>query len=306
MLEAIQGFTKAIPYIRKFKGETFVIKLGGSLIDDQMLLNTIAADIAALHQVGIHIILVHGGGKQATELSKRLGHTPTIINGRRVTSDEDLEIVKMVFAGKINTDLISLLRKHGVQAVGISGIDGGLIYAAKRPVQKVENIETGDVTEVDYGHVGDVQQVDTQLLQVLLANDYVPVISSLAADDQGKIYNINADTIAAEIAVQLKACKLISLTDCNGVLRNVHDENSVISVIDTTDFHQLVKDGVITQGMHPKLVTLLHAVEHGVRRAQIINGCKQHALLFEIFTEEGIGTMMVTSQEKMSYAERGL
>lgn len=306
MLETIQVFTKAIPYIRKFKGETFVIKLGGTLIDDPNLLKSVGEDVAALYQVGINIILVHGGGKQATDLSKRLGYTPTIINGRRVTKDQDLEIVKMVFAGKISTEIVSLLRKYGVQAVGLSGIDGDIIHATKRPVQHITNIESGATTVVDYGHVGDVQTVNTQLLQVLLAHHYLPVVSSLGADDEGNIYNINADTIAAAIATSVKACKLISLTDCNGVLRDLNDENSLISVVDTQDFEQLVKEGIITKGMHPKLATLLHAVENGVQRAQIINGRTQHALLYEVFTEEGIGTMIVTPEEKKTYTQRGL
>src|ERR687893_165887 len=198
---------EALPYIQKFKGKTFVVKLSGK----------VAEEPALMHQVGIRLCVVHGGGKQLTELAAQMGVEQTIIDGRRVTDDATLDMAKMIFAGKINTDILAALRNRGTHAVGLSGVDGNIVHAARRPPKEILNRETGVRDKVDFGHVGDVVQINSRLLTVLLDHGYLPVISSLGADREGIVFNINADTIAAEIAVQLQAEKLILLSDVDGL-----------------------------------------------------------------------------------------
>src|ERR1700750_2107981 len=208
---------EALPYIQRFKGQTFVVKLSGKVTEDADNLASLAEELALLHQVGIRICVVHGGGKQLSDLASRLGIEQTIIDGRRVTDDATLEMAKMIFAGKINTDILAALRQRGIEAVGLSGVDGNIVHATKRPPKEILNRETGVRAQVDFGHVGDVVQINSRLLTVLLDHGYLPVISSLGADDEGMVFNINADTIAAEIAVQLQAEKLILLSDVDGI-----------------------------------------------------------------------------------------
>src|SRR5205085_260452 len=208
---------EALPYIQRFKGHTFVVKLSGKVTESQENLISLAEELALLHQVGIRICVIHGGGKQLSELANKLGVEQTIIEGRRVTDDATLEMAKMIFAGKINTEILAALRNHGIEAVGLSGVDGNIVNAARRLPKNVLDRETGEQKEVDFGYVGDVLQINARLLDVLLDQNYLPVISSLGADDDGQIYNINADTIAAEIAVQLGAEKLVLLSDVSGI-----------------------------------------------------------------------------------------
>src|SRR5215813_1214414 len=208
---------EALPYIQRFKGKTFVIKVSGKVTEDHENLTSLAEELALLHQVGIRICVVHGGGKQLSDLASKLGIEQTIIEGRRVTDDATLEMAKMIFAGKINTDILAALRHRGIEAVGLSGVDGNIVQAERRPPKEILNRETGERTQVDFGHVGDVVEIKSRLLTVLLDHGYLPVISSLGADDEGMVFNINADTIAAEIAVQLKAEKLILLSDVDGI-----------------------------------------------------------------------------------------
>src|SRR5215510_8073715 len=198
---------EALPYIQRFKGHTFVVKLSGKVTESQENLTSLAEELALLHQVGIRICVVHGGGKQLSELATRLGVEQTIIEGRRVTDDATLEMAKMIFAGKINTDILAALRHRGIEAVGLSGVDGNIVHAEKRPPKEILNRETGESEQVDFGHVGDIIEIDARLLTVLLDHGYLPVISSLGADAEGKVFNINADTIASEIAIQLQAEK---------------------------------------------------------------------------------------------------
>src|SRR5260370_10360710 len=202
---------EALPYIQRFKGQTFVVKFSGKVTEDPEGLSSLAEELALLYQVGIRVCVVHGGGKQLTELAEKMGVEQTIIEGRRVADDARLEMAKMIFAGKINTDILAALRHRGVQAVGLSGVDGNIVHAERRPPKEIVNRETGESEEVDFGHVGDIIQIDARLLTVLLDQGYLPVISSLGADAEGKVFNINADTIASEIAIQLQAEKLISL-----------------------------------------------------------------------------------------------
>src|ERR1043165_8117359 len=200
---------EALPYIQRFQGQTFVVKLSGKVTENAGNLASIAEELALLHQVGIRICVVHGGGKQLSELATKLGIEQTIIEGRRVTDDATLEMAKMIFAGKINTDILAALRQRGIEAVGLSGVDGNIVHAEKRPPKEILNRQTGVRDTVDFGYVGDVVQINSRLLTVLLDHGYLPVISSLGADAEGIVFNINADTIAAEIAVRLQAEKLI-------------------------------------------------------------------------------------------------
>ncbi|HXG65299.1 MAG TPA: acetylglutamate kinase [Blastocatellia bacterium] len=290
--ERLDLLREALPYIQRFAKKTFVVKLSGKITEDQEQLNSLAEEIALCERVGIRVCVVHGGGKQLTTIAQRLGVTQRIVNGRRVTDAETLEIAKMVFAGQINTDILSALRRAGAETVGLSGVDGNTIQARRREIQKVINQETGEVETIDYGHVGDIVEINVRLIQLLLDNDYVPVLSSLGADEQGNVYNINADTIAAEIAVHLKAEKLILLTDVDGVLMDRDDPSSRISRLTVDEADRLVRDRVVSSGMLPKIAAIAHLIRRGVRSAHIINGSKRNALLYEVFTDEGAGTMI--------------
>ena len=199
---------EALPYIQKFKGKTFVVKFSGKVTEDKENLASLAEELALIHQVGIKVCVIHGGGKQLSELAQKLGVVQTVIEGRRVTDDDTLELAKMTFAGKINIDILAALRQRSIDAVGLSGVDGNIVHAEKRPPKEMLNRETGVSETVDFGNVGDIIEINVDLLKLLLDAHYLPVISSLGADKNGAVFNINADTIAAEIAVQLKAEKL--------------------------------------------------------------------------------------------------
>jgi acetylglutamate kinase len=285
---------EALPYIRRFKGKTFVVKLSGKVTEEHDVLVSLAEELALLHQVGIRVCVVHGGGKQLTELAAQLGVAQTIIDGRRVTDDATLDMAKMLFAGKINTDILAALRLRGVEAVGLSGVDGGIVQAERRPPREVFNRATGASERVDFGHVGDIVHIDDRLLRVLLDHDYLPVVSSLGADAEGRVFNINADTIAAEIAVRLAAEKLVMLSDVDGIYLRPGDESSKLSRLTAAEVDALVRDGVATGGMIPKLQNITELLRRGVRSAHIIKGSSRNALLAEVFTDEGTGTMIVT------------
>ena len=293
--ESLNLLRESLPYIQRFKGKTFVVKFSGKVTENRENLASLAEELALMHQVGIRVCVVHGGGKQLSELAKKLGVVQTVIEGRRVTDDDTLDLAKMIFRGKINTEILAQLRRRGIEAVGLSGIDGGVIKATRRPPRDVVNKQTGETESVDFGHVGDIDEIDSRLINLLLENDYLPVISSLGADDDGKIYNINADTIAAEIAVSLNAEKLILLSDVNGIYLDADDERTKISRITTAEAGQLISGGQATGGMIPKLQSLVSLLGRGVRSAHIISGTKRNALLSEVFTDEGTGTMIVAS-----------
>ncbi|HXI91231.1 MAG TPA: acetylglutamate kinase [Blastocatellia bacterium] len=292
--ERLDLLREALPYIQRFKNNIFVVKLSGKITEDQEQLNSLAEEITLCQQVGIHLAVVHGGGKQLTTIAERLGIAQRIVNGRRVTNTETLEVAKMVFAGQINLDIVSALRGFGCETVGLSGVDGNIIHARRREIQKVLNQETGEVETIDFGHVGDIVEINVRLLSLLLENGYVPVISSLGADEQGNIYNINADTIAAEIAVHLQAEKLILLTDVDGILLDRDDPSSRVSRLTVEEADRLVKERVVSSGMLPKIAAIAHLIRRGVRSAHIINGAKRNALLHEVFTDEGAGTMITS------------
>lgn len=284
---------EALPYIQRFQGKTFVVKLSGKATEDPVNLASLAEELALLHQVGIRICVVHGGGKQLSDLASRLGIEQTIINGRRVTDDATLEMAKMIFAGKINTDILAALRNCGVEAVGLSGVDGNTVHASRRPVKEVLNRETGKNEHVDFGHVGDIVEINSRLLNVLLDHGYLPIVSSLGADDDGMVFNINADTIATEIAVQLQAEKLILLTDVDGICSQQGEPETKLSKLTADEAEALIRDGVATGGMIPKLQSIVALLRRGVHSAHIINGTLRNALLSEVFTDEGTGTMVI-------------
>ncbi|MDQ3803284.1 MAG: acetylglutamate kinase [Acidobacteriota bacterium] len=284
---------EALPYIQRFKGKTFVVKLSGKVTEEHDTLVSLAEELALLHQVGIRVCVVHGGGKQLTELAAQLGVEQTIIDGRRVTDDATLDMAKMVFAGKINTDILAALRHRGVEAVGLSGVDGDIIHAERRPPKDILNRETGVSERVDFGHVGDIIRINDRLLRVLLDHDYLPVVSSLGADAEGRVFNINADTIAAEIAVRLGAEKLVMLSDVDGIYLRPGERATKLSRLTADEVEALVRDGVATGGMIPKLQNITELLRRGVRSAHIIKGSLRNAILAEVFTDEGTGTMIV-------------
>jgi acetylglutamate kinase len=284
---------EALPYIRRFKGKDFVLKISGKVTEHPGSMTSLAEEIALLQQVGIRITVVHGGGAQATELSQRLGLETKLVNGRRVTDDATLEVVKMVFAGKISVEILSALRVHGVHAVGVSGIDGNVVLARRREKKRLMNPETGKRELVDFGNVGDVVDVDPRLLTTLLDAGYLPVVSPLAADEEGKVYNVNADTIAGALAVELKAEKLILLSDVPGVLARPGDPESLISRLTATEARKLAKSPAVSGGMVAKLEEISQVAEAGVSAVHVVNGNQRNALLSEIFGDRGSGTMVV-------------
>jgi acetylglutamate kinase len=283
---------EALPYIKRFKRKTFVVKLSGKVTEERERLISLAEELALMHQVGIRLCVVHGGGKQLSELAALMGVEQTIIEGRRVTDDATLEMAKMIFAGKINTDILSALRHRGVEAVGLSGVDGNIVHAERRPPKEIMNRETGENEQIDFGHVGDILEINARLLTVLLDQGYLPVVSSLGADDEGTVFNINADTIAAEIAIQLKAEKLVLLSDVDGIYLRAGEPETKLSRLTADQADELVKNGSATGGMIPKLQNIVELLRRGVGSAHIINGTARNALLAEVFTDKGTGTMI--------------
>lgn len=291
--ETLDLLRESLPYIQKFQGKTFVVKFSGKVTEDKENLASLAEELALLHQVGIRVCVIHGGGKQLTELAQKLGVVQTVIEGRRVTDDDTLDLAKMIFRGKINTEILAQFRRRGISAVGLSGVDGGVVRAVKRPPKDVVNKQTGQTETIDFGHVGDVVEIDVSLLNTLLDSGYLPVISSLGADDDGKIFNINADTIAAEIAANLGAEKLILLTDVNGIYLDEGNEDTKLSRLTVEDARHMIESGRATGGMIPKLENLIKLLDRGVKSAHIVSGTTRNAILAEVFTDEGTGTMVV-------------
>lgn len=296
----IAGLKGALRYVRHYRDQTFVVKLGGDVMSDTEALDHVTQQVSLLASLSIRIVVVHGGGTQATSLSRRLGVEPVIVAGRRVTDDTALEVAKMVYAGKLNTDLLASLRAHAVPAVGLSGVDGHLLTARRRPPVQVKD-DAGVTREVDYGHVGDIEAVDTGVLRTLLDGRFVPVVASLAGDDDGHVYNVNADTVAESLAVALKAMKLIFLTGAPGVLRDRNDPSSLVTFADPDDLAELMASGALAGGMRPKVEACIRAATGGVERTHIIDGRAPDALLLEVFTGAGCGTMIVGRKEKATY-----
>ncbi len=290
-MNTVSGLKQALPYLRLYSGKIFVIKMGGEIVAEEEALEQFAAQVSLLQRLSVHVVVVHGGGSQASEVARRLGLRVEVVNGRRVTDAQTLEVAKMVFNGKLNTEILAGLNRHQVPAVGLSGVDSGLICAVRRPVQKVVDRETGKTRKVNFGFVGDVESVNPAVLHHLIAGSYVPVVSAMAGGEDGSIYNMNADTVAAEIAIAVQATKLIFLTAVAGVLQDPTDPESLISQIRLDHLDQFLSSSV-KGGMSVKLEACRHAIQGGVPRAHIISGLSPDSLLAEIFTNEGSGTLV--------------
>ena len=270
--------TAALPYIQKYYGKTIVVKYGGNAMVHPELKKAVMSDIILLSLVGINVVLVHGGGPEISGMLKRLDIPSRFVDGLRYTDEETVEVVQMVLSGKTNKDLVSLIGQLGGKAIGMCGIDGGMIQAKK--------------LEGDYGYVGDITEVNVAPINHAIHHGYIPVIATVGTDAEGNVYNINADTAAAKIATALQAENIITLTDIRGLLRDVNDDESLISHITVDDVQGLVKEGIISGGMIPKVQGLEKAVREGVKKAVMIDGRIEHSILIEMFSDEGIGTML--------------
>jgi acetylglutamate kinase len=279
---------EALPYIQRFHGKTIVIKLGGHAMVDQEILEMAIRDAVLLQYVGMKVVIVHGGGPEITEKMQAMGKEPKFVGGLRITDAETLEIAQMVLVGKINDGIVSLIARGGARGVGLSGNDGNLMIARKMDPQKVK--EGGRVKEVDLGYVGEIETVDPAVLLTLLDKGYIPVVAPIGIDREGTSLNINADTAAGEIAVALKAFKLVNLTDVDGVMDA--GRTQIYRRLTTAELERLIADGTVSGGMIPKINSSLSAVKNGVDQAHIINGNKGHNLLLELFTNAGVGTMI--------------
>ena len=287
----IGALRQALPYVRLFRGRIFVLKAGGAMCADSAVLKELAEQVGVLCELGIRVVLVHGGGPQTTTISDKLGLKTVFVEGRRVTSPETLEVAVMTLNGSVNTALLAACRAAQVQAVGISGVDAGLLRATRRPPQIRE--VNGERTTIDYGLVGDIAAVDTGIVQKLLEAQLVPVISPLAADDDGQVLNINADTVASTLARALGAEKLIFITDTAGLLEDKKDPASLVSYTDVAGLEKFESRGIIDGGMMPKVKAAKEALRGGVKRVHMVGYKGRSPLLVEIFTNEGAGTLIV-------------
>jgi acetylglutamate kinase len=299
---AIRSLRSAAPYIRMYKSKTFVVKAGGGVFGDVDATRGLIEQIAILHYFGVRVVFVHGGGPQLTEITAQLGVPTQMVEGRRVTDQRSIDATAMVLNGLINTRVLALCRDLGIDAIGISGVDAGLIRAHKRPPVKLSD---GTGKTVDYGFVGDIDAVDTTVIKKLLDNGLMPVVSPLSADEQGTLLNVNADTVAAAIGAALSAEKLILCTGAPGILERVADPQSVISYTDLRGLKKLRDDGAIVDGMLPKAKAIEDAIRGGVRRVHIISYKSNEGILAEVFTNEGTGTLVVADVNALTPAEQG-
>lgn len=276
-----QVLIQALPYIKKFSGKTIVVKYGGNAMINEALKENVIKDLVLMKCIGINIVIVHGGGPFITDLSNKLNIQSQFINGLRYTDKDTIEVVQMVLAGKVNKEIVALLQKHGENALGITGIDGNLLKA--KPI----------CSDVDLGYVGDITKVNVKLVEDILQLGYIPVVGSIASgDNDGNLYNINADTCAAKIASALKAEKLILLTDVDGVCLDPKDKSTLISTLKLHEIPKYEQDGIIKGGMIPKIECCVEAIRNGVKTSHIINGTTPNSLLLEVLSDEGIGTMI--------------
>lgn len=270
---------QAMPYIKKFAGETIVVKYGGNAMINEELKSAVMSDLVLMQLVGISVVLVHGGGPEINNMLEAVGKESEFRDGMRVTDRETIDIVQMVLAGKVNKSLVQLLEKHGGKALGFCGLDGRLLMADKL------------TSAHDLGYVGEIREVNPEPLQMAMKDGYIPIVATVAGGYDGMVYNINADLAAAQIAAKLKAKKLILMTDIRGLLKDVDDEKSLIPVVNVSEVPMLKRDGIIKGGMIPKIDCCVEAVRNGVNRAHIIDGRIEHSILLELFSDEGIGTM---------------
>ena len=277
--ERAEVLTAALPYIRRFRGKVIVVKYGGNAMINEQLKQQVMEDIVLLWLIGVKVVLVHGGGPEINETMQRFGKQAQFVGGLRVTDKETVDIVQMVLAGKVNKTLVNLLQMKGGHAVGLSGIDGGIIEATMK--------------DEALGYVGKITKIRPQPIQDLLENNYIPVISTVASDRQGNTYNINGDTAAARIAGALNAERLIMMTDIAGILRDKDDPSTLIPVVTVSEAKKLHEDGIISGGMIPKVDCCIDALEHGVENVTIMDGRIPHSILMELLTDEGAGTMVM-------------
>jgi acetylglutamate kinase len=297
----IRALRAASPYIRLYKGKTFVVKAGGAVFGDPLQTRALIEQIAILHYLGIRVVMVHGGGPQLTEVTEALGVPTRMVLGRRVTDEKSIDATSMVLNGLINTRILAICRDLDIDAVGLSGVDAGLVRAHRRPPVKI-NSESGET--VDYGFVGDIDAIDTTVIRKHLDNGLMPVISPLSADEKGQLLNINADTVAAAIGAALEAEKLILCTGAPGILDNVADPGSVISYTDLAGLKRLREEGKIVDGMLPKAKAIEDALRGGVRRVHVISYSTPDSILAEVFTNEGTGTLVVADVKALTPAEQ--
>ncbi|HEY1725403.1 MAG TPA: acetylglutamate kinase [Steroidobacteraceae bacterium] len=296
----IRALRSAAPYIRMYKGKTFVIKAGGAVFGDPALTRALIEQIAILHYLGVRVVMVHGGGPQLTQLTEALGVPTRMVQGRRITDERSIDATSMVLNGLINTRILAICRDLEINAVGLSGVDAGLIRAHRRPpVQLAERAEP-----VDFGFVGDIDAVDASVIRQQLDNGLMPVVSPLSADHNGTLLNINADTVAAAIGAALEAEKLILCTGAPGILERVEDPSSIISYTDLAGLQRLRSQGHILDGMLPKSLAIEHAIRGGVRRVHVISYGATDSILAEVFTNEGTGTMIVADVHALPAAEQ--
>lgn len=277
--------SEALPYIQKFAGKTFVVKYGGNAMTDEKLKQSFARNIVLMKAVGINPIVVHGGGPQIGELLNKLNIESRFVNGLRVTDSDTMDVVEMVLGANVNKSIVSLLNQHGGQAIGITGKDGNFIQAKKITVKQGQE----GLNDIDIGQVGDVEHINTKVLDALISNDFIPVIAPIGVDKKGRAYNINADTVAGKLAEVLHAEKLMLLTNVAGLLDK---EGEILTGLSVKQVDALIADGTIYGGMLPKIACALDAVRGGVKQAHIVDGRTENAVLLEIFTDQGVGTLI--------------
>jgi acetylglutamate kinase len=284
-LEKAKILTQALPFIKRYHGKTIVIKYGGSAMTDQKIKEQFIQDVVLMKFVGINPVVVHGGGPEINAMLEKIGKESKFVEGNRVTDLETVEIVEMILSGKVNKDLVSNINRHGGRAIGLSGKDDNMILVEKKFIEK-----DGEI--IDIGYVGEIKEINTDIIDMLDFNNYIPVISTIGVDKEGQTYNINADYVAGEIAGKIKADRLIFLTDVDGIMQDHTNKETLISDITRKEVEILIEDGTISGGMLPKVETCLHALKKGVENVIILNGKIEHSILLELFTEEGAGTLI--------------
>jgi acetylglutamate kinase len=297
---AVRALRSAAPYIRMYKGKTFVVKAGGGVFGDPASTRALIEQIGILHYFGVRVVMVHGGGPQLTELAGALGLPTRMVQGRRVTDEKSIDLTAMVLNGLINTRILALCRNLNIDAIGVSGVDAGLVRAHRRPPVKLD----GSDEAVDFGFVGDIDGIDTTVLRKLLDDGLMPVVSPLSADENGVLLNINADTVAAEIGGALGAEKLILCTAAPGILERLEDPGSLVSFTDLKGLERLKREGCLADGMLPKAKAIEQAIRSGVRRVHVVSYKAPEGILGEVFTNEGTGTLVVADVNALTAAEQ--
>ena len=290
-LQKAKILVNALPYIKKYYGQTIVIKYGGSAMVDKTARKQFIKDVVLMKYIGINPVIVHGGGPEINEMLKKVGKESKFIAGNRVTDEETVEIVEMVLSGKVNKGIVADINKYGGKAIGISGKDDNMILVRQKYIEE-KSEDSEEIKKIDIGFVGEIENINTEIIKVLEKSDYIPVISSIGTDKNGQTYNINADYVAGEIAGKLNADRMIFLTDVDGILLDYHDKQTLIDEIDVYHVNKLIEKGIINGGMLPKVNTCLKAIEKGVENVVILNGKLEHSLLLELFTDEGAGTLI--------------